>query len=102
MKICFECDADLTALYPLSPFVNVLNACPLCGGPVEDLGMSDIERLEKRVGGVQEAIRLLGVSQSRWYDYRAGAVPLPPYVQASIRAHLAASDRQLKKWAGEA
>lgn len=27
MKLCFECDADLTALYPLSPFVNELNAC---------------------------------------------------------------------------
>jgi hypothetical protein len=55
-------------------------------------------RLETRAGGIQPVIKLLGVSQARWYDYRAGRVAMPPYIQASIRAHLALSDRKLKEF----
>ena len=52
--------------------------------------------IEARAGGVQPAIRLLGVSQANWYDYRAGRRPVPKYVEASIWAHLRLSDRAIR------
>ena len=40
MRICFECDADLSALYPLSPLLEIW-VCPICGGPVEEIEESE-------------------------------------------------------------
>lgn len=36
-----------------------------------------------------ESANLLCVSKSKWYEWSAGGRPLPPYIQASMEAHLA-------------
>ncbi len=36
-----------------------------------------------------EAAHLLLVSKSKWYEWSGGGRALPPYIQASMEAHLA-------------
>ncbi len=58
---------------------------------------TDIEQIEQRAGGVTPAYSLLGVSRPGWYRYRSGAQPIPPYIAASIRAHLLLSEQQFSR-----
>ena len=56
-----------------------------------------ITDLEQRAGGVMEAYVLLGVSRNRWFKYKSGESVTPAYIEASLRAHLALSDRAFRE-----
>ena len=43
----------------------------------------------------KEAALFLKVSQSRISDYRNGSRKVPPYIEASLQAHLLLSEEQL-------
>jgi hypothetical protein len=56
--------------------------------------MTDLESLISRAGGPVAAARLLGVPyRSSFARWRRGEAQIPDYILASIRAHLALSDR---------
>ena len=59
--------------------------------------MESLRQFEEKVGGVKNAIKVLGVSQASYYDYRNGRISEPPqYVVNSIEAHLGLSKKTLK------
>ena len=54
--------------------------------------MNDITQLEQRAGSAKAAYELLGISKAAWFRYRAGG-EISAVVAASVRAHLALSNR---------
>ena len=60
-----------------------------------------LAELEAKAGlDQQDTARLLGVTASSYSQWRTGVKPLPSYIEASVRAHLALSAAALaKRWA---
>ena len=66
--------------------------CPFCGRWMKEM----LNELETKAGGVQPAIKLLGVSQASYYSYRNGTLTMPVYIECSIIAHLHLSNKNFK------
>lgn len=54
------------------------------------------QEFEARTGlTAYQAAHKLGVTKSKWYEWRQGVRPVPRYIRASMAAHAALADADL-------